>query len=274
MLTWLIRPRSIPVEFWYVLSDAASAKRARRRVACWLWLPAILAAVTVGVAHFVTVDFDARVWYYEQSDPQKRPLRDVMETDNTDRLFAFNLHLFRGGFFFSKPASWVEVVEPKRRSLGFSVPAGIEPLPFFWGCVPLGAVVFGYLPPRLLFLARERHRASGRERHNVDRAAGTAWIVMSAPLGIALWIWLLAILACVPWQLGGSEEWYFSVIAGLTMAATAWWALASLVGYGILARKDHARLIVTNRLGFWMVCVVLSLGGPTGVVYAIMRLCK
>ncbi len=148
-LQWLVRPRTMPSSFWYALSDEASIKLARRRVAYWLWLPVFLTVVTVVVGCFLTVEYDVKVWHYDRTDAMRTPLRNFT-THETNRVFASNLHFFRNGSFFKKPASWVEVVERQRKSFGYSMPDTLEPLYFILGCGPLMAVVFGYLPSRKL----------------------------------------------------------------------------------------------------------------------------
>ena len=46
-MKWLVRPRTTPPGLWYVLSDPASVKLARRRVVCCLWLSTDLFSVTI-----------------------------------------------------------------------------------------------------------------------------------------------------------------------------------------------------------------------------------
>ena len=134
-LKWLVRPSTIPSGSWHVLYDPTSAGLARVRVACWLWLSTVLAVVTVGVGRFPTAEYDVKVWCYVGADAERTPLRVVTERE-TDRLFALNLHLLRGGLFLTKPASWVQVVECKRSSVGVSVPEDMEPMFLFGGCDP------------------------------------------------------------------------------------------------------------------------------------------
>lgn len=255
----MIRPRTVPAGFWYVLSDEASTKLARRRMVCWLWLPVILAMATVGAGHFVTAECHVKIWYYDKQDADQKPIWVDTETE-TDRLFGFNLH-FRGPFF-TTPRSWVRVVERRPVSFSLSMPTEIDPMFIFWGGGPLLLVLFGYLPARMTAVARARHRARRQGHANLADAVRAAWSVMSVPLGMAVWAWLLA-----AWSYGISEltgavaeaAWY------LVVGAAGWWVLVSLVGYGILVRLDRPRIVVGNRIGFWLIAVILSVGGPIAV---------
>lgn len=271
-LMWLVLPQRLPPGLWYVLSDPASGKLARRRVVRWLWLPAILAVVTVGVGCFITVDYNVRVWHYDQFDPERRPVGDVTVTE-TDRLFAFNFHFFRGvaGLVCQKQASWVQVVERQRKSVDVSVPESIDAFSLLWGCGPLLAVVFGYLPSSRLVAVWTRHRARRQWRVNVAKAAQTAWSVIAVPFGMAAWAWFLAVLIYGIGELSGSNGMASHLVGGLVWAALGWWVFVSLVGYGVLVRQDRARILVRSRSGLWAMVVILSTGGPAGVGWGILR---
>ncbi|MCH8148044.1 MAG: zinc ribbon domain-containing protein [Planctomycetes bacterium] len=265
-LMWLVRPQTVPLGLWCALSDATSAKLARRRVARWLWLPAILAVVTVGFGCFVTAEYTVKVWYYDQSDPERRSIHTVTKTE-TDRLFAVNLHFFRGGLFFQKPVTWVQVVERQRKSLGVSVPDNIDPYTVFLGCGPLLAVLFGYLPSRKLVVAWVRYRAESERRDNLANSTHTSWSVMSVPLGMAAWAWLLPLSVYGIGLLSGAE--YF--IPWLHLGAVGWWVFVCLVGYGILANQYRPRLVVGIRIVLWGIAVILSLGGPAAVGWGLIH---
>lgn len=267
-LLWLGGQETVPLGLSCMLSDVASAKLARRRTTRWLWLPAILAVFTVGFGCFVTVEYAVRVGYYDLSAPEQRSMSVATRTE-TDRLFALNLHLFRGGLFFRKPASWVEVVERQRKSLGVSVPDDIDPYALFWGCGPLLAVVFGYWPSRKLAVAWVRHRAGCERRDDLANAIQTSWSVMSVPLGMAVWAWLLVLLVYGLVALSGSGGANGFLLVWLSLGAVGWWILVCLVGYGILAKQYRPRFVIGTRIGLWGVAVILNLGGPAAVTCAL-----
>ena len=56
---WILRPGRIPPGSWYALFDRGSLQLARKREWLWLWMPALLAAVTVAMGCLITVEYDA-----------------------------------------------------------------------------------------------------------------------------------------------------------------------------------------------------------------------
>jgi len=258
---WILRPGKTPAGSWYALFDQASRKIARRREWLWLWLPAVLAAVIVAIGSFVVVDYKVKVWHYKQGDPQRTPLRIIFENE-TDRLYGFNLHPFRGGLFFNKPASWVEVVERQQQHVSFSVPSPFEPFFLLWGGVPLIAVMCGYYPAKWLVALRLRFRAETRGRPELRQSARAAWSLMAAPLSIALWLWLVASVLFGICELveRGIDDYGF--IFYLLLLSVGLWVLVLLVGYARILQQDRARLIVENRLVGYMALIVVSIGGP------------
>lgn len=265
ILEWLVRPRTLPSGLWYSLSNDESVKLAGRREARWLWLPVILTFLTVAVGCLVTVEYNVKVWHYDGADPDRRP-RSVHYETESDRLFAFDLHLFRGGIWaavFKKPFSWVEVTERKRMGFGVSVPEYSEPMFLILGCSPLLAVAFGYWPSKKLAFVWSRSRARRLNRDDLPRAIKTASSVIAAPLGTALWLWFVATVSFATWQLCAWDDEILVVVPVMFFAAAGMWALVCLVGYGILARQDRARLVVGSRFALWAVAFILGIGGPT-----------
>lgn len=269
MLTWLIRPRSIPGGLWCALSDAESARIGRRRVFQWLWLPAILTAFTVGVGHFITVEFDVRI-RHKQSGALNWSDWAVHETDS-DRLFAFNLHLFRGSMSFGN-MTWVAHAVRQRTGFRMSAPTSFDPLPLVWGGAPLAAVALGYHLPRILYVPRKRRYFGELAQRAATRAARIAWTLMCAPLGIALWVWLFSAWVQAVETFSESEESSLVSSGLLSQVAFIWWAIASVIGYGMLARRDHVCLFPRNRLACWVICVTLCLGSPVAFVWILARL--
>ncbi|MCH8251101.1 MAG: hypothetical protein IID36_01470 [Planctomycetes bacterium] len=224
----------------------------------------------MGLGCFVTVDYDVKTWHYVRSDPQRRPVREVSESE-TDRLFDFNLHLFRGGFFFTKPVSWIEVVERRRTGIGVSVPDSIELMFVFWGCCPLLVVVFGYWPTKKLVLARVLYRTRKRNQRSLPRAAETAWGLMAVPLGMAVWAWFAALMGYGFCELLAPNNRCVFTIAVLLGTAEIWWVLVCLIGYGVLARQDRSRVVFGSRIALWAVVVIVSLGGPAVVGWGLIQ---
>ena len=267
---WILYPSKIPAGAWYALSDSASLQLARKREWLWLWLPAILAAVTVAAGCLITVEYDAKVWYYKQADPDRKPLRVVNESE-TDRLYAFNLQLFRGGFFFTKPASWVQVVERQRKRLGISLPDYLEPTFLFWGCAALFAVIFGYLPARGVVLGHAKYAAKSRGQPGLQRASRAVWTLMAVSLGIVLWLWLGAVVLYGFSKLLIPTANEFYLVAVLLCVPAGLWVLVSLIGYARLMKQDRARFIVANRLVGCTVLTAVSIGGPAAVFWALIE---
>lgn len=268
---WLVRPHALPFGVLYVLLDNASTRLARRLAVRWLWLPAALTVVTVGLGCFVTVEYDVKTWHYVRSDPQRRPVREVSDSE-TDRLFDFNLHLFRGGFFFTKPVSWIEVVERRRTGIAVSVPDSVELMFVFWGCCPLLVVVFGYWPTKKLVVARVLYRTRKRNQRSLPRAAETAWALIAVPLGLAVWVWFVAAIAHGICELFVPNRWDWSMAEVLLWAEVGWWVLVCLVGYGVLARQDRSRIVSGSRIGLWVAVIIVSLGGPAVVGWGLIHL--
>jgi hypothetical protein len=268
-LKWLIQPRSIPASIWYVLDDAASVKLSRRRMVRWMWLPAAIAVVLVGVGCFVTVKHDVRTWYYERSDVERRAVRDMSRTE-THRLFAFELHF--GDLFFKKPATWVMVIERQRTGLGVSVPKRFNPMFVFWGCWPLVVIVFGYLPARWLVVAMTRLHARKHGREYRSTSARTVLSVMTVPLGVAEWVWVLAAVVYGVGQIFGRFDIIEYILEGLVLGAAGCWVLVSIVGFGVLVRADRASVVVRSRLVAWGIAVVVSIGGPAAAGWGLALL--
>ncbi len=46
----------------------------------------------MGIGCLVSAEYDVKVWYYDRTDAERRSVRVVTDSE-TDRLFAFNLHV-------------------------------------------------------------------------------------------------------------------------------------------------------------------------------------
>lgn len=271
---WIPRPSKSPAGICYVLDDPGSRRVARRRRFRWLWLPAVLACILVSLGLCVTTEYDVEVWYYDRSDSERTPLRVVNETE-TDRLYGFNLHLFRGGLcglFFSKPASWVEVVERQRKHLAFSAPEGFDPMLLFWGCPPWFCLIFGYLPAEGVVLWRARWVARSHERPGLARAVCAASSLMAPPLGTAVWLWLGAFLIYGLGALIPLNAVVFYPVAAMLSTAFVLWVLALILGYSMLMAQDRARIFVINRFMSCVVLLVIAIGGPATASWAVVEL--
>ena len=62
-----------------------------------IWLPAILTALVVATGNAFVVECDVKLWYYEKSDPQRKPLH-VRMVSESNRMYQMNFH-FHDLFF-------------------------------------------------------------------------------------------------------------------------------------------------------------------------------
>ena len=266
-LRWLLRPSRNPPGLCYVLNDPVSARVAHHRRFRWLWLPAILSSLVVLASLPIAVEYDVKIWYYSSSDPHQTPLRVVNEVE-TDRLYSFNWHGFRGGFFwgifFGKPAAWVEVADRTRKAFVFDLPDGIDPLLILWAGAPWFGLLFGYLPAQRVVSWRAR-RAAARHRHPQLAAAAVACTSLTAPaFGAVLWFWFAAVvLTGAATILVGSDEMLADQLVLYPLPAGAgWWLLTAALSWRRFVTQDRARKIFARRLSVCLVLTGITVAGP------------
>ncbi len=273
-LTWLFRPSKIPAGIWYVLNDDASRRIARRREFRWLHLPAILTTVLVGVGCFVTIEYDVKHWYYEQSDPQRTPFRFSRDRE-TDRFYALNLPLRISWQDFLVPAwpSWVEVTERTPKRLALTVPDEFDSFFLLFGSITWFALLFGYLPIRPLIRRRASRVAFTNRKAELSNARLTAISLMAGPLGIATWLWVLfALVFGCGEAFFSNEDVSWAAAECLFFAASGAWVLASIVGFPVLICQDRATRFFHRRVAWCLALVTIALGGPVAAFYGTMKL--
>ncbi|MBN1346165.1 MAG: hypothetical protein JXQ73_25985 [Phycisphaerae bacterium] len=252
------------MEVLYAVDDKSLRGLGRKRLFLALWLPAILAFVLAAVANCFVAEYDVKVWYYSNKDPQRKPLKTTMEHEE-DRLCTFNLHLDFGLFSWI-PAHWVKVREPTLRRLRFDPPPQPDFISFLMACTPL--VVFiggGYLPCRVLlsWLMRRSGRRQGLS--SFGRSARTALLHLISPTGLAVWLWLPVVLPVgLPLLLPESSRWLGPAetlaMVSLVLSGTLW-VVTNVMIWGRLQSLDRAgRLLPANRLTALMLAM-LSLTG-------------
>lgn len=176
---------------WFALSDDESARRAGRMSCVWIWLPVFLiAAITIAGIN-ITVDYDVKISYHVAGDPQRRTVREVKEKE-TDRVFGFNLHFFRGGLFFVRPNNWVETVSRRATNWNVSISEELEPFFVFLVGSPLLAALCGIVIPRALIGLRER-RVLRFRKLDASKTARNTVSLMASCTGPAYWLWFVTV---------------------------------------------------------------------------------
>lgn len=259
--------KSIPTEVLYAADDKEVRRLGRRRMFLALWLPAVLAFLLVMVGNCFVAEYDVKVWYYSNTDPQRKPLK--IEKDQEDkRLYAFNLNL---KLFSPIPANWVANREWTLKRLRFDPPPRPDFVSFLFGCSPLVVIISGHLPCFLVtrYLTARASRRQTLERF--DRSARTAMLHLTAPPGFALWLWAVLVFLDLgpfhtPWA--GFTERVEPVLLPLSLLA---WVVVNCLVWGRLWSLDRAKRLFTAGVLAVPALVTLSLAGlPLTVV--IMRL--
>ena len=266
---WLFRPSKTPPGLWYVLDDTGSARVARRRCFRWLWLPVVLTSLMVVSGVFFGVEYDVKIWYYKQSDPKRTPLRVVHEKD-TDRLFYFNLHFFRGGIFYSKPASWERVIERQnQRFVMTRYPADKDVWELLLcGALPWSALLCGYLPSRWCLSWLSRRTLSSHRRHRLRRTIVTASSVAVPTFCATLWAWLgVGAVSCLATVSLSNEDLLDQGNFIMPAIPIAGWALASVTAWPVLVTRDRARRILPHRFIACLTLVGIAAGGPVAAIW-------
>lgn len=265
---WLLPTARLPVGLWYVLHDAESIRTARRRVTRLIWLPAVATTLIVILGSGLELDFQVRSWFYRISDPQRRSIREESSVE-TDRLFTLNLHL--RGLFSNQPANTVRVDERTPTGLRYSFPE-VDVFAGLWAGMPWLILVLAYWPGLLLVrlvMARRAVRRHGRPSLRVS--AASACSLVSLPLGVALWGWLLiAVLEMLSYLTLSPEvplEWLVWIMAAIVWISAA---LCGVVVWPRLLALDRGRVFFAER-GWWtLLFVVWSLGLPAWLMVRIL----
>lgn len=270
---WFVRPSKAPPGLCYVLYDRASAKVARRRRFLWLWLPAILTSVVVLFGVWVAVEHEVKIWYYDRSDPERKPLRTVYEMD-TDRLFCFSFHFLRGGLFFRQPASWVQVTERTRRRWSFALPRDVDPGPLvWWAGAPWFVLLFGYVPARLAIRWQVRGPAASQRRPELMRATQVCSALTAPALGAAMWLWLGALVNVGLCQAFLSNEALgdsVSILAFLVPLAV--WFVAPTIVWPMFVVQDRARRVFPHPLWVCLALIGITIVGPVVASWGLFRI--
>lgn len=261
---WFLRSSgTIPVEVLYAADDKTLRRLGRKRLFLALWLPLILAFVFVAVANCFVAEYDVKVWYYSNKDPQRKPLKTTM-TREEDRLCGLNLRL-DFNLFSTIPAHWVKVRERTLSGLRFDPPPQPDSISFLMACTPLVVVIGSYLPCRVLlsWLMRRSGRKQGLS--GFGRSARTALLHLISPRGLAVWLWLpVVLLVELPLLLPESSQWLRPVetLAVISFVLSGiLWVVMNVMIWGRLQSLDRAgRLLPANRLTALMLAI-LSLTG-------------
>ena len=258
-LRWITRRSRTPVALCYALNDPMTGRLARQRRMVSLWVPAIMTSFVVMAGVLVLVEYDVKVAYYDKSDLDQSPLR-VTNTEETDRLYSLNLHLFRGGLFFRQPATWGQTVEKTRTGLLLDFPHRLEPLVLLWGGAPLLALLCGYLPARYMVVRSGRRAATVYSQPKIETAMQAASSLTAPVMGVVFWIWLIAVvtrgllLVCFP--AAAWIGWYLILGSGVG------WLVVSVAVWPALIMQDCARKIFPSRRPACVVLVVITVVGP------------
>lgn len=261
---WCVtRPSRTPRGLCYVPYTPESIRSSRRRLLLLLWLPSLLAFLIVLIGACYSVQYDVKVWYYENSDPQRTPVRTVYPEAETDHFYNFNLYLFRAGLFFKQPANWRRVDERTPKHTSFSWPPEIDFMTIIFGSSPLIFLLTGYLLCRLMVSRFARHAAVRINHPEIAPSTKHAAALVALPVGAALWSWVCFIVVVGLYQAGGSDdspsEWPHAVLFFL---AAGLWMYSGLVGWPLLIVADTAHEIFPARKAISVLLAVVHLGAP------------
>lgn len=258
---WLLCGRSmLPPGLLYCGHDTALIRKGRRRIFFMLWFPALLSVLVIAAGTCVLVEYDVRLWYYDRSDPDRKPLR-VVNGKDTDRPYNLNLHLFRD-FFFSPPANWESVEERHRRYVRLVWPPHLDQFAIRSAGFVWLMLLFGYLPCCGLLATLAKRTATQRGRSELRSSMRTARRMLIVPAGVAAWLWLalvilagvLTIHAEVPISAHLMDVLLLMTCApGLAVIVIGWWRFVGL---------DRGRVFFTSPLCVAALLVGISLAGP------------
>lgn len=263
------RPSRIPPSICYVLHDAPSARIARRRIVAGLFLPAILSSVLVLASSFIAIEYDWKLWYYNKSDPNRKPLR-TLTGHETDELFTLNLHFF-DDFLFTPPASWHRVKERTWKGLSLRLPRGIDPIVIVWTIIPWALLIFGFGLCRLIALTYARIVSARQDDVLLFRSIKVASTLVTLPASVALWAWFAVIAGVgVIEAFAFSESWATLPEAVFALAVICW-LLSGLLGWPLLIACDRAHVLRGWRGTAATVLAATSVGGPAVAIWAMAR---
>ncbi len=263
-LWWFVRPSRNPDGLFHVLHDAGSVRVARRRRFRWLLLPAILTFVTLLTGTMFVVEYDEKISYYEKGDPTRTPVSNRWYHES-DRVFYYELKLFREGLFFKKPPSWVRVTEVVNRRVVFVFPDELDPLPFFLNGAPCFVLLLGYLPAMFVIRRRSGSRHLSVDRPEFTLSASSAAALTAPVFGAALWLFYAVVVA---FGIATACLWAdrtFEPAAYLVLGTGGCWAMAGIVGFPLLVSMDRARVVFPNRLWANVVLILAAVGVPVAV---------
>jgi hypothetical protein len=270
-ITWLFRKGPAPTGIWTALGDKRSLAIAKRRERFWLWLPALLTLVTVGVGSFVTVDYSLRMWYYEKTDLLRKPFG---EEKFVGTAWLIGPGLFSPVWTGGVPNSWIMVRERHRTGVGWAAPSCLIYPHLISGGPPIVAILISFLPCKLLSRCAANLGTKVHRRPEIVRASKAAWSLMAGPLGASLWLWLLVIWICAGYELIGPiylPSPHLRIIEILAWASLALWTVGAGASLVKLSWCDRARLVIANRFIGYAVGLPVLWVGPVLAAWAVAR---
>lgn len=261
----LRRLSKVPIGLHYALHDSQSCRIARRREFYWLYLPSLITFLLVLTGIFISVEYEVKIWNYQKGDTDRKVLREVTEIEN-DRLFGFNLHIFRGGFFYKNPPNWVEVVERTKQGVQFGLPEYFEVLYILLGIIPLIIVLFGYGLADIAILCFSKRVVQKYGLSEMITASHTAFTLMAPLIGLSLWGWVVLAFLNIPIQNLSTVD---NIVIILCIAPLSW-ILFSLFGTSMLIKNDRAHCIYKHRLLSWLMINALLIIPPTFITWLLL----
>lgn len=256
------RPSKTPTGLCYVAKESERIRVTCRRLMLLLWLPCVFTILIVIVGACCSIQFHVKIWYYENSDLERAPLRTVSWSHTTD-LFNFNLNLFGGDVFFRQPTNWTRVDERTPKQIEISWPPRIDFITVICGASPLIFLLTGYTVARLV-VCRIAKRAAEKTNHpELESSTKYASTLVAFPAAVALWLWLCLITVGGLSEAMGFDAWPLEWLGPiLFFLAVGLWVYAGVVGWLLLIAADSARKIFPVRKLLGMCLAVVHVGAP------------
>jgi len=216
------------------------------------------------------IRYDVRSWYYDPADPSQRP-GYLERYERTSRPCTLDLNFDLRLFGPQPPPNWINVRERSNHRLCFAPPPrpDVVSVCLSW---PLVALLFGYLPSRLVLSTFAAVASRRRGRPQLRRSVRACDRLMCVTAATGTWLWLAAVVVLAACELLRLESAALdrSIACGLLLALMLF--LAGMLGAtSRLVSMDRARLIFPSKLAAALLIILPLLGGPLLVLFKLLR---